>query len=142
MNHYIISKEGSVYSTKLGRFLKPQLINSGYLRYQLNGKTKLAHRLVAEEYIENPCHHKYVNHRNGDKLDNRVSNLEWCNHSVNMLHAYRTLKVNHVSKLTKSQVEDILAQKGKRTLRYLAKQYSVSTATICRIWNRKIWIDL
>ena len=95
---YYISKLGEVYSRKYNRSfrkLKPKIHNRGYLviNLWLNRKqhTVSIHRLVAESFIPNPTNKPQVNHKNGDKTDNRVENLEWCSQSENMLHSYRVL---------------------------------------------------
>ena len=90
---YEVSDKGRVRTTR-GLVLKTHPQNSGYLQitFTLNGKrTKyLVHRLVALHFISNPEDKKYVNHKNGDKLDNSVENLEWVTNSENILHARTT----------------------------------------------------
>lgn len=76
------------------RLLKPNTLSKGYLQVTLynNRRRKCfqVHRLVASAFIENPDNLPQVNHINGNKKDNRVENLEWCDNSMNQLHAWKT----------------------------------------------------
>lgn len=75
------------------RLLKPNTLSKGYLQVTLynNRRRKCfqVHRLVASAFIENPDNLPQVNHINGNKKDNRVENLEWCDNSNNQLHAWK-----------------------------------------------------
>lgn len=75
-----------------GKLLTPKKQKNGYLFYQLfdgNGKFKhwMLHRLVATVFIDNPQGYKEVNHKDGDKTNNKYTNLEWCTRQYNCIHA-------------------------------------------------------
>jgi len=76
---------------------KPILKSIGYTQHTLSNlfknksKLVLTHRLVAEHFIPNPENKPQVNHKNGVKTDNKVTNLEWVTVSENGLHGYRVL---------------------------------------------------
>ena len=75
------------------RILKPFKSTKGYLRIELNcyGKRKIfsVHRLVALAFLDNPLNKPQVNHIDGDKTNNNITNLEWCTNSENQLHSYK-----------------------------------------------------
>jgi len=66
----------------------------GYAQIQLtiSGVTKgfMVHRLVGYAFIDNPENKPFINHKDGNKANNTIANLEWCTRSENELHAYRT----------------------------------------------------
>lgn len=76
-----------------GKILKMQIHKTGYGYLLLHKDGKIhhlfVHRLVAQEFIPNSNNYKEVNHIDGNKLNNKVSNLEWCDRSENMKHAYK-----------------------------------------------------
>ena len=84
--NYLISNYGNIYSTKSNKILKPKIDKQGYLHIGLysNNKRKffLVHRLVADHFL--PTKDLEVNHKNGDKSNNSVKNLEWCTPKQNI----------------------------------------------------------
>lgn len=80
---HLVSSLGQVYSLLCKKMLSPYISNKGYCMVMLNrGKKdrhgKTVHRLVAEAFIENPNNYPSVNHKDENKLNNCVDNLEWC----------------------------------------------------------------
>lgn len=84
---YKVSDDGYIMNPK-GRILRNQNRGNGYKYVNIKGKTYSVHRLVAECFIQNPNGLSFVNHKDGNKQNNVVSNLEWCNRSYNQQHAY------------------------------------------------------
>lgn len=96
--------------------LKPATDKKGYLRCALSKSNKLVtykiHRLVATAFIPNPENLPQVNHINGDKSDNRIGNLEWCNNSQNQIHAYKNGLNAHSEKSGRTKKPIILICKA------------------------------
>lgn len=85
---YEINRLGQIRKKKTGKLLKPFDDKRGYLRVTLNGKNCKVHILVAKQFIPNPDDLPIVNHKSGNKHDNRASQLEWCSQSDNIKHAW------------------------------------------------------
>lgn len=88
---YLISRSGKIWSIRRKKYLKFGLSTTGYWRVSLGRKNQRSvHRLLALNFIPNPKHKPEINHINGIKKDNTLSNLEWVTDSEQRFHAYRT----------------------------------------------------
>jgi len=90
--NYLIDCSGKVFSLKSNKYLKPGDNGRGYFKVNLwrNGRqyTITIHRLVAQAFLPNPDNKSFINHKDGNKLNNTVSNLEWVTPAENNQHAY------------------------------------------------------
>nr|QBK85292.1 MAG: HNH endonuclease [Iridovirus LCIVAC01] len=98
---YLIYNNGQIYSNYIKNYLKPS-ITDGYYRVTLcnnNGqRTHRVHILVAQYFCDNSDNKPIVNHRDGNKLNNHYTNLEWVTHSENSKHAHSLGLIKRVSK--------------------------------------------
>lgn len=90
---YVVTKEGRVYNHRNARYLKPRADKkTGYLSVALykDGKSKriYIHRIVAQNFLPNYSNLPCINHKDGDRQNNHVDNLEWCTYSENSKHGY------------------------------------------------------
>lgn len=153
---YFCNELGDVFSIKNGKTRKLQkgLCKNGYYYVVLceNGKksTRSVHRIIAETFIVNLDESKkIVNHKDCNKLNNSVSNLEWCNYSENANHAVKNGKIkkrpyfcksNVASKLSIEQVLTILTLRDsgdKTSSRKLASLFGVTKNAILSIRKHK-----
>lgn len=93
---YEVSNTGLVRNIKTGKILRQHKTKRGYKTVYLAsldcGKRMLVHRIVAKTFIKNPDDRPQVNHKDGDKSNNNVDNLEWCTQSQNQQHRRNVLK--------------------------------------------------
>ena len=106
-------------------------------------KTLLVHRIVGQVFIPNPLNKPAINHKNGNKLDNSATNLEWVTVKENIEHSISTGLVdskgvkNAMSKLNEKQVTEIYKASG---FQYeIAKRYNITQTTVSEIKTGKNW---
>ena len=143
LDDYIITEKGEIYNKKWGRYVKPQPNGTGYLRVHIAGKMYFVHRLVATKYIPNPENKPMVNHKDGNKHNNCVENLEWVTNRENSLHAldngWMRIEENHqFAKLTREMVAYIKSH-PEMTRNELAEKFNVSAHTISDIRTGRTW---
>ena len=124
---YEVSDLGHVRNKNTGRILSPGIQTCGYYLVCLseNGKVKThsVHRLVMDAFMPIPNSDRLdINHKNYNKLDNRLENLEWCEHQQNVLHGYCPTELRVLTKLLYAStrralekfVEDLRETKGQK----------------------------
>jgi len=148
---YKIDINGNVWSTKMKKFLRPWTSSHGYLYVRLcrnwKGKHYSIHRLLATAFIENKNTYPCINHIDGNKLNNKLDNLEWCTYSHNISEAYRLgLHANpkRNQKLDAHLVECIrnIGSNSWSDCKYLASIFDVGPRAIYNIINHKTWNEM
>lgn len=143
VDDYDITENGEIINKHTGRIVKPQPNGKGYLRISIGKKLMFVHRLVAEKYIPNPDNLPQVNHKDGNKANNCVDNLEWVSNSVNRKHAVQTGLHIHGekcpwSKLTLENV-NYIRNHPEMSRNKLSEMFNVSPHTISDIRTGRSW---
>lgn len=148
---YYATKEGEVYSSKTNKLVAKRINRSGYyiVNLSINGKCKTfaLHRLIATAFIENKEDFPVVNHLDGDKLNNKVDNLEWTTYKGNNAHAWKTGLMKPArglkTKFGRFKEDDIfkIREYLKKGLshRKIAEFYNVTKSAIQYIAERKTY---
>ena len=154
---YYATEDGHIYSEHLGRLISEFTDKDGYKKVRLSngdGSRKVfsVHRLILETFYPNPDSSKLqVNHIDGDKTNNSISNLEWVTCKENVQHGYRTGLYHNIGdnnnadhKLCTSQVLEIidLLLAHEMTIQQIANKYQVSKFAIESIKYKKTWKHL
>ncbi|SFA50969.1 NUMOD4 motif-containing protein [Parageobacillus thermantarcticus] len=145
--NYEVSTYGRVRNRKTGYILKPYLHDNKYLVVSLttsNGKKKKfkVHRLVAKAFIPNPFNKPQINHLDGNKLNNHVSNLEWCTNKENANHAVRSGLIKR--SLNPDEVISIYYDcwVEQKPIYQVAKEYNVTEAIVSSIKYKNAYTDI
>lgn len=153
IDRYVNGKNGCKRFLK-GKIIKPKTNNKGYYCVNLSSGSKIKthniHRLVALAFIPNIEGKDTVNHKNGDKADNSVSNLEWSTNKENQIHAWNNgLKESlkgedrHNSKLTEEDVvwirENYIPRHPEFNQKAIANKFGISKENVSHIINKRKW---
>lgn len=124
------------------KILKGGVSSTGYKCFTAckNGIKKhvFYHRVLAECFVPNPDNLPQVNHIDGNKLNNNLSNIEWVTAQENMIHA----RVNGLHKgksLSEDNVKEILLHINSKSDNEISKMYNVSSQTILLIRKNRTW---
>jgi hypothetical protein len=143
---YEVSNTGRVRGIKRGRILNQGISSAGYLIVGLSKnnkrKTTLVHRIVLEAFTTR--RKKPVNHKDGNKLNNRVDNLEYTTPKKNQIHAVekgliRSGEKSHRSILTEKQVISIVTKESCSSNASLGRKYGVHESNISKIRRGLSW---
>lgn len=146
---YYITTDGKVWSSKAQKFLSNQYDKNGYVKVQMRSTDNKSHRysihrLVMENFkpVEG-MENLQVNHKDGNKLNNCLENLEWTTCKENIQHAIKNnlrATINGAAKLTPEQVIEIYrrAKNGERNID-LGKEFNIHPDTVGNIKNKNTW---
>lgn len=148
-SHYFVFSNGAIMNLQ-GKVLSPHKNKSGYMSTLINGETRDIHRIIASCFIPNPKNFPQVNHKDGDKTNNNIENLEWCTRSENLKHAYcnglekiQRCEDHHAHKLTVEAVkyirDNLICGDKNFGFEAMAKKFHVHPKTIRQAYNGDTW---
>ena len=127
------------------KIMKTNLVGAGYMGLIIgtNGIKKrfYLHRLVAEAFIDNPENKPCINHKDGNKLNNYIENLEWVTYKENSIHGYKTGLMP--TKITKNEANQIrqLYLTGKYKQSEIGEMFNLTQGTVGKIIRNELWIN-
>lgn len=148
--NYEINEQGIVKNIRTGKIRNSFKRRDGYIGIQLYiGKVVnfQLHRLLAEVFISNPENKKYVNHKDSNRSNNSLDNLEWVTLKENVIHGYKYGNASNVgssngfSKLNEEMVYEIKKKRFEENMSYkqLADAFDVSYSCISGILQNRNW---
>jgi hypothetical protein len=139
----LINGYKNIYISSFGRIKYPDNVIgngynfSGYLGMSIGGKNYKAHRLIAQTFLPNPDNKLVVNHKDGDKLNCKLDNLEWNTHKENSDHAY----ITYLNKNTKQIIlfdKNMNKIKDFNSINSASRELNISSKRISNCCNKKI----
>lgn len=152
---YIVYENGIIFNTRTNKHVKQYATPDGYFKVMIRlgykkRKGFFVHRILAYLFLKNPKNKKEVNHIDGDKKNNQLDNLEWCTHSENIQHAWKTELIKNTltrsekikkanigrnGKLNSTSKPVICIETGERfeSIRLAGKHYNICPSGISRV---------
>ena len=146
LKNYIVTEDGDVISRKTSKPMKTELNDNGYRRVALskNGVYRkfLVHRLVMLWFV-GASNGMAVNHKDGDRLNNRLNNLEYVTLQDNLRHYWDAGKFHNRIVMTQQAANEARVEyhTTKIKVKELAAKYGVSGRYMCDILNNEHWAD-
>lgn len=148
---YWVSEHGDMVNSETGYRINPRVYEDGYVRVgDVGGKTKGLHRMVFEAFVGEIPKGMQVNHIDGVKTNNHISNLEVCTPAENTQHAYAmglaSGKSGQENSMAKLSEEDVLSMYGMFKLGYPNKivgdKFGVHERYVSLVRHGKRWVEL
>lgn len=137
--NYLISPLGEVFSITSSKVLKATVCrHTGYKYFTLRDsqgrrKKQALHTLLAKVFIPNPSNLPQVNHKDGDKLNNQLSNLEWITNQDNVRHAFTNNLCHHKTSVDYTKIPELIIQlQTNKTWTDLQQELGLSDPSIIR----------
>lgn len=151
--YFQINENGELYSKRTNKILKQHISKKGYVTVatKIGGRKGKSvcfkiHILVAKAFIPNPLNLTEINHKDGNKQNNKKTNLEWVTPSQNIQHAVNTGLLIlpkgedcYQSKFTNQEIIKIRALKGTKSIRQLAKDFNISHVSMIKILRNETY---
>lgn len=156
---YIVTRRGEVYRYhswhRKWERQKPRVHSNGYIRGLIDRKDVYIHRLVATCFIPNPDNLPEVNHKDGDKTNNTVENLEWCTRSQNNRHAFQTglrdyAELKRIARMPRvatrrysaDQIREMREMRKTHSEKEVAEKFGCSRRAVWSIVQRQCYKDV
>lgn len=139
---YVINRDGVVKNTHTNYIKKPSVGKRGYLVYSMHkdkhSYLRTLHIMLARAFLPNPKNLPQVNHIDGDKLNNSLSNLEWCTGYDNVMHARNTgLHLTDGDKAVVQCLLDGTPIKVYRSISEASRETGISRGAIGNVASKK-----
>lgn len=160
LNHFEVSTYGRLKNTKTQHIYNPSVLSSGYcsVRTTLGSRDNkiniIIHKAVAYTFLDNPNCFPEINHKDGNKENNHLDNLEWCTSHDNQKHKYifglcdkRKIsgENNANAKLTWNDIryirENYIPYSREYGARAMARKFNIHRTMMLSIVNNKAWIE-